>query len=271
MAIAAIWMSAVLPAWRQQATREKEAELIFRGQQYARAIYLYGQKMNGALPSNFDDLVSQHTLRHKWKDPITDDEFLPRVGCQTGIAAGGLGGPTLPAGSGAGRAGGNQSPALPPGIGVRGGGVGVVGGRGGPSPGATNLPGQPGGQIPGAGLGGQAGQGGICGVQSKSKAASIRIYNGQQEYDLWQFDILTASVQFQQNIAKLAGGSASGQGIGVPINMPGGRGIQPPGAGRGIGGPGGRSPGGFPGPGGAPLPGGPGAPGGTTLPGRGRG
>ena len=34
MAIAAIWMAASLPAWRQQAQRQRELELKFRGEQY---------------------------------------------------------------------------------------------------------------------------------------------------------------------------------------------------------------------------------------------
>ena len=38
MAIVAIWMSAALPAWRQQVQRQREDDLIFRGEQYARAI-----------------------------------------------------------------------------------------------------------------------------------------------------------------------------------------------------------------------------------------
>ena len=52
----------------------------------------------------------------------------------------------------------------------------------------SQIPGgqRPGGQGPG-GFGQPVG-GGICGVQSKSKATSIKLYNGQQEYDLWQFD-----------------------------------------------------------------------------------
>ena len=41
MSVAAIWMTAALPAWRQQAQRQKEEDLIFRGEQYARAIVLY--------------------------------------------------------------------------------------------------------------------------------------------------------------------------------------------------------------------------------------
>jgi len=75
MAAAAVWMSAALPSWRQQAQREKEAELVYRGEQYARAIALYMRKNNGTLPPNVDLLISQRYLRKKYKDPITDDDF----------------------------------------------------------------------------------------------------------------------------------------------------------------------------------------------------
>jgi type II secretory pathway pseudopilin PulG len=33
MAVGAIWMSALLPAWRQQVQRQREEELIFIGEQ----------------------------------------------------------------------------------------------------------------------------------------------------------------------------------------------------------------------------------------------
>jgi type II secretory pathway pseudopilin PulG len=75
MSIAAIYMTAALPAWRQQAQRLKEAELIFRGEQYARAIMLYQDKNQGVSPPNIDILVSQRYLRKKWKDPITNKDF----------------------------------------------------------------------------------------------------------------------------------------------------------------------------------------------------
>ncbi len=198
IAIASVWMAALLPSWRQQVIRERETELIFRGQQYARAIRLYQQQMGGALPSSLDDLVSQHVLRHKWKDPITGDEFLPRTGClQIGVG-GGFGG----------NVGG------PPGTGnLPGGAVG----RGAGQPqlqqrGQSQPPGR--GQQPGA-LGLPA-QGGICGVQSKSNATSIKIYNGQQQYDLWQFDTATAALEYQRNIVRLGGG-VPGQGVGLPV------------------------------------------------------
>lgn len=77
MAVAAVWMTAALPAWRQQAMRQKEDDLIFRGEQYARAIVLYQQKNRGAYPPSIDVLVSGHYLRKKWKDPITNQDFIP--------------------------------------------------------------------------------------------------------------------------------------------------------------------------------------------------
>jgi type II secretory pathway pseudopilin PulG len=76
MAVTAVWMSAMLPTWRQQAQRQREADLIFRGEQYARAIALFAIKNNGALPTSIDDLVSQRYLRKKWKDPVTGKDFM---------------------------------------------------------------------------------------------------------------------------------------------------------------------------------------------------
>ena len=77
MAVAAVYLSAALPAWRQQAQRQKEEELIFRGKQYARAIMLYQDKNRMANPPDIDILVSQHFLRKKWKDPVTGEDFVP--------------------------------------------------------------------------------------------------------------------------------------------------------------------------------------------------
>src|SRR5688572_24779430 len=52
IALLSVVMMAMLPAWRQQVRREKEAELVFRGEQYARALYLYQRKFPGAYPPN---------------------------------------------------------------------------------------------------------------------------------------------------------------------------------------------------------------------------
>ena len=94
MAVTAVWMGQLLPAWRQQVMREREAELIYRGEQYARAIYLYRQRNNQVSPPTIDALVQGHYLRKKYLDPITGKEFLPLGGLSTTGGGGGTGGIT---------------------------------------------------------------------------------------------------------------------------------------------------------------------------------
>lgn len=149
MAVTAVWMGAMLPSWRQQAIREKEADLIFRGEQYARAIALFWRKNNQTLPPSLDVLVSQRYLRKKYTDPITNSDFLP-VATASGVVLGGGGDlgaqPSLAGGRG-------QPPAqVPPSLGLLGRGAG------------------------------------ISGVRSTSTATSIVVYRGQQSYSQFPFD-----------------------------------------------------------------------------------
>lgn len=119
VAILAILMSVALPAWRHQSQREKEAELVFRGEQWVRALNLY-QRRNGPgnYPPSLDALVDQRLARKNWKDPITGKDFVPvRVGQQA--AAPGLGG----------RQGGRGGAPQPPSFGGQTGGGGIIGVR----------------------------------------------------------------------------------------------------------------------------------------------
>jgi len=100
IAVSAVWMGALLPAWRQQTVRQKEAELIFRGEEYARAIALYWRKNNQTLPSSFDILVSQRYLRKKYLDPMTNKEFLAIGGIGPGSTSPTAGGRGLGAAAG---------------------------------------------------------------------------------------------------------------------------------------------------------------------------
>ena len=225
MGVAAIMMTAALPSWRQQVQRTREEELIFRGEQYARAIVLYYLKNNGTYPASIDVLVSQHFLRKKWKDPVTNDDF----------ALVGVGIINLP-GAGTSTPVGGQTPVA----------AGSSTGRGGAS--AVGGTGQP----------------GITGVRSKSPDTSIKIYQQQQQYNLWQFDASLIAPKMGVNL------NAARQGQGGQGGRPG----QTPGQG-GRGGVGGadRPAGGRGGQGGT----GPGRGGGATPPatppttGRGRG
>lgn len=234
MAVVAVWMTALLPSWRQQVIRERESELVYRGEQYARAIVLYRAKNNNQLPPNIDVLVSGHYLRRKYLDPITGKDFIP-VGGMTNTNP--LN-PSSPAGGGP--AGGGSTGTGP------GGGVGNPGGRAGGPQGQPQGPGTTQGQV------------GISGVRSTSTAASIRIYKNQQSYSQWPFDWNQIALQMGRQNPTGPGGRPGGPGGlnngprgGGPNGPNGGPTGGPTGAPTGPAGPGGR-PGGV-GPGGGPI------------------
>jgi type II secretory pathway pseudopilin PulG len=80
MAVMAVLLTVALPTWNHMMRREKEEELIFRGNQYARAIGAYQRKYASASPPTIDILIEQHFLRKKYKDPMAvtqDGEFAP--------------------------------------------------------------------------------------------------------------------------------------------------------------------------------------------------
>ena len=213
LAVMSVLMGALLPAWRHQAQREKEADLVFRGEQYVRAIRLWEMKMGpGSRPPNFDILVQQKYLRKKYKDPMTEDgEFQPLYV-----------GANLPTPGGRGT--GGRGPSTP-----------GPGGRSGMPP-APQVPQQP------SGIGGQGGPGGgILGVASKSKESSILIYKGRSHYNEWQFIHAGASSAPGGAGSQMPGGRGGSPfpgGRGPGGRGPGGRGLQPGGE-RGFG-PGGR-------------------------------
>ena len=74
MSVMAILLSVALPAWSHMIRREKEEELIFRGNQYARAINQYQRKFANASPASIDVLIEQRLLRKKFKDPLSPNE-----------------------------------------------------------------------------------------------------------------------------------------------------------------------------------------------------
>jgi type II secretory pathway pseudopilin PulG len=208
LAVMAVLMSAALPAWRHLARREKEAELAFRGEQYARAVALYRAKNGNTFPASIDILVQGKYLRKKYKDPMSaDGEFriLPVGNPQTPQGGDGRGG-TPPPSQGRGATPPTPAPNNP----------------------APNAPGQTGSFV----------SGGIMGVASKSTENSIRIYKGQTRYDLWPFTF---------NVVNRPGGNMPGAGqpgMGGPGQpTPGGPGRGGRGPGGGLPGPGRGGPG----------------------------
>jgi type II secretory pathway pseudopilin PulG len=232
MSVMAVMMTVAMPVWKQIAQREKEEELVFRGEQYARAIGLFQRKFANAPPPNFDILVEQRFLRKKYKDPITNDDFAIVTQAQNAPGTTPTGGPGAatpgglpPAGpaAGTGPARG-RSPFPTPGSGPSSGSS-----AGSPrpgSPGAIPPPGSAGGIIGPAG--------GIIGVTSKSKDKSIRIYKGRTHYNEWQFVYVQQTPTPGVGVpgAPAPGGRGRGGGPGQPApNNPFG---QPPSRGPGV-------------------------------------
>lgn len=70
-----LMISAALPMWRTSIRREREAELVFRGEQYVRAIVLFKRKYGGTFPPSIDVLLHGRFLRRRYLDPITNEDF----------------------------------------------------------------------------------------------------------------------------------------------------------------------------------------------------
>lgn len=233
MSVMAVFMTVALPVWNTQAQREKEAELVFRGEQYARAVMLYQRKFANALPPSLDVLLNDRYLRKKYKDPITGGDFqlLSGASAQANVGAlgGNLGGAARPGGpvvargstgSTGGGTTGNSAAGSSSSFGQSSMQQSSLGNRGAAAAGnsgfglGAGVGAGPGGTVPG----------GIMGVTSTSSAKSLRLYNGRGNYNEWTF------VPVQRNLnagAGAQGADAPGMGRGGR----GGRGTQQPGPG----------------------------------------
>jgi type II secretory pathway pseudopilin PulG len=221
LAIMGIVWTMLVPVWKQSVQREKEAELIFRAGQYARAVALYQRKYANAFPPNVDVLLREKFLRKKYKDPITNADFrylsplelqaLPGMTTTT---------PGIP--GRAGPAGAQPTPA-PPGptpaerssFGTPTRGTGAPGLS--PGPGGGNALG-PNGPTVGP-------QAGIAAVVSRSSAASIKVFKNRRQYNQWV-------VTVQDVMPRSAVGMQPGMQPGQPgqINQPSGAPGRSPGS-----------------------------------------
>ena len=210
MTVMAIVLSTAMPVYSTVARREREAELVFRGEQYARAIAMFQRKYGNQLPPDVDVLIDQKFLRKKYKDPITGGDFSylgagsPELaqalsttpqqaleaargrGANTSGATGGRGTP-LGAGAMSTRAGQQQQQQQSTTQSSFGRGTPLGAQQGMPAP---RSPFSAGAQA----ANGQAG-GGILAVASKSTQTSFRLYNGKNKYNEWIFMATAASTQ----------------------------------------------------------------------------
>jgi type II secretory pathway pseudopilin PulG len=175
-AVMAIAATVAVPHLITQGRREMEEEMIWRGEQYVRAVRLYYRK-NGRFPQSLEDLadskgqVQVRYLRQAYKDPMNKEDGTWRL---IYVAPNGqlIGSVTrvglieFPGAAGPGAAA--QRPTPTPGKSPR------------EAPGGLQplTPGQPSGQVFG---------GNIIGVASKVERASIKSYNGRVVYREWEF------------------------------------------------------------------------------------
>ena len=208
LAVASILMSVALPAWRHLVQREKEEELIFRGQQYVRAIGLFQRKYGATFPPSLDVLVEQRFIRRKFKDPMTADGEFEVLYADSLVA-------TLPGQrAGGGRSGGGTTPGLTgQGAGSATPGAGGQPGGGGTSSRPSGSSGRTGSSLPGFSLGSgnratPSARGGVVGVASKNTSESVKLYNGRNHYNEWQF--VFTQMMMQPGVG--AGGGVMGPG-----------------------------------------------------------
>lgn len=170
--VASILIAAVLPLASAQAQREREAELVFRGLQYAEGIRIFRRRF-GRYPNSLKELleVKPRSVRKLWKDPMTKDG-------EWGIIS--MAGTPVTPGGGTGPGGGLSPRPTPP-----------------PRP--TPTPEPFGATGPGAG-GAPAGP--VMGVYSKSTERGYRLWEGREAYNEWRFT--------EQSLAAQGGTSQSG-------------------------------------------------------------
>ncbi len=118
-----IMLALALPNWDAWVQREKELELIWRGEQYVQAINYYFLKYH-RYPPNITILVQQHFLRRAYPDPFRPDgkwNLLTQIN-QGASPAGQRTRPAAP------RPGRPQTPSRPTagGVTLRGGIIGVA-------------------------------------------------------------------------------------------------------------------------------------------------
>ena len=170
IAIMGIVWTLVVPVWKQSVQREKEAELIFRAGQYARAVALYQRKYANAFPPSVDVLLREKFLRKKYKDPLTNGEFRYLSPLELQSQPGMTTATPFSATPGFNRQpGGASAPPRNPAT--------------GPTPASPGSFGTP-SAFGANGPGGQP-SGGLAAVVSKSTASSIKIFKNRRQYNQW--------------------------------------------------------------------------------------
>ena len=207
VAVLLITAAAAAPNLLTEGRREKEKEMVWRGEQYERAIRLYYQKF-GKYPTKIEDLTRETNgvrfLRKAYTDPMNAEDGSWRfiyvgpngqlIGSlkQTSLLQNAL---NVPGSAALSAFGAMAMPQLTPpgGANPQSGAPGTAGAVGMPG---ANTPGQLGANPAAAsnplesqpqGLDGTVLGGNIIGIGSKIKKPSLRVYLGGDTYQQWEF------------------------------------------------------------------------------------
>ncbi|MCP3979533.1 MAG: type II secretion system protein [bacterium] len=202
--IMVIFSTMAFQAWQDVLRRDLEAEMIFRGQDIARAVYRYRLDHGGTGPLEFDLLAEpgpkgQYYIRQLWEDPLVKggkwgilymgpggqivdpnfvaDQAVEGLGLDSGGSAFGRGSGLNPSQRGQpGRDGRGRNRQRGPRQGAQGGQQGQQG--------------QPGQALPGTVMPGDGTGLPIAGVRSLCEDEPFRVYNGLTDYGEWLFTYL---------------------------------------------------------------------------------
>ena len=192
-------LTVALPSVYQEGQREREAETVFRGMQYGRAVALFHRQFN-RYPVSVRELMQTNRmrfLRQEYRDPM-DPKGKWRF-IHANAAGVLLDSKVQPLGANPqgqqGRLGAGSSPGLQSSFSGFGANQGLGGGMGRPDAfslgqsGETGTAAQTSSQTSSAfsGIGNQIQGTFIVGVAPISHRASIRIWNKRQHYDEWEF------------------------------------------------------------------------------------
>lgn len=155
--------------WSRVLQREREAELVFRGEAVVRAIERFAEARPATLPESLEQLVEEKYLRRAWLDPFTGRPF--RLLRQEGAAA-----TAAPAEAG------------PPPPNPAEGDPTLLMER----PGLTEAPPTSGSEA-GRPDAAATTPSGIIGVASESDLLSFRVYQGARRYSDWRFEATSRS------------------------------------------------------------------------------
>lgn len=215
VAILAIMMTAAATRMAHQVKRDRETEMIHRGEQYARAVKKFVRK-NGGYPASIEQLEKTNNIRYlrkRYKDPMTPDgkwKLMPLSQVQLGLAGANTG--PNPLGGPAAKQEDQKADQRDQNSTREQGGTRQSGG----------------GSLFSSPLSGQTfGGGPIAGVVSMSEQTGIREFNNKKRYNQWLFVYVQAQdAQCQSTSGCIIkgpfnpqAGTIGGKPVGTPVDQ----------------------------------------------------